>query len=43
VRKVEPTDVVIVEGILVLQDPELREQLNMKVRGALCGALSCNG
>jgi hypothetical protein len=32
VRKVEAADVVIVEGILVLHDPELREQLNMKAR-----------
>lgn len=27
----DPADVVIVEGILVLHVPELREQLNMKV------------
>ncbi|KAI8466809.1 MAG: putative uracil phosphoribosyl transferase [Monoraphidium minutum] len=31
VRKVEAADVVIVEGILVLHDPALREQLHMKV------------
>lgn len=29
--KVEPRDVVIVEGILVLTDPELREMLDVKV------------
>lgn len=29
--KVEPTDVVIVEGILVLNDPELRELMDVKV------------
>ncbi len=29
--QVDPADVVIVEGILVLHVPELREQLNMKV------------
>lgn len=32
VRKVQPADVVIVEGILVLHDPKLGEHLNMKVR-----------
>ncbi|KAF8062067.1 UKL1 [Scenedesmus sp. PABB004] len=31
VRKVEPADVVIVEGILVLHVPELRAALNMRV------------
>lgn len=29
--QVDPADVVIVEGILVLHVPELRDQLNMKV------------
>lgn len=29
--KVEPTDVVIVEGILVLNDPELRDLMDVKV------------
>lgn len=31
VRKVDPADVVIVEGILVLHVPELRDMLNMKI------------
>ncbi|WIA17892.1 hypothetical protein OEZ85_009392 [Tetradesmus obliquus] len=31
VRKVAPADVVIVEGILVLHVPELRDMLNMKI------------
>ena len=30
-RRVEPADVVVVEGILVLQMPEVREFLNMRV------------
>jgi len=29
--QVDPADVVVVEGILVLHVPELREQLNMKI------------
>ena len=30
-RRVEPADVIIVEGIMVLHMPEVRELLNMKV------------
>jgi hypothetical protein len=31
VMQVDPADVVIVEGILVLHEPELRDMLNMKI------------
>lgn len=30
-RRVEPADVIILEGILVLHVPELRSKLNMKI------------
>ena len=31
VRRVEPADVVIIEGILVLHMPDIRDMLNMKI------------
>jgi uridine kinase len=37
--QVDPADVVIVEGILVLHEPQLRDMLNMKIyvdTGARC-------
>ncbi|KAF5961616.1 hypothetical protein HYC85_002825, partial [Camellia sinensis] len=30
-RKVNPSDVIILEGILVLQDPRVRDLMNMKI------------
>lgn len=46
--QVDPADVVIVEGILVLHVPKLREMLNMKIyvdtgeqQAHLCSVLQC--
>jgi uridine kinase len=38
--QVDPADVVIVEGILVLHEPELRDILNMKIYVDTGGRLS---